>query len=178
MEGCPRESEGRRIAAWYLVTDGLLRVWTQGAAEFTKHRRRPARLSEELRLKEKAQGKWKQWWVTLEEHRDIALACRERIWKFKAQLELKEERTVKATMMFHRSALTAKRKDEKMCVSCCSWTSVGPPLDWGIFVGIVWPTDLGWGFSQHLLLGSPYRRRLAPWQKGHHWMVFTFSQKR
>lgn len=30
-------------------------------------------------------------------NRDVSLACRERIWKFKAQLELKEERAVKAT---------------------------------------------------------------------------------
>lgn len=62
MEGCPGESEGHRTAAWYLFRDSLLGAQKQGPAGFRKasrHGRRPARLSEEFRLKEEAQGKWK-----------------------------------------------------------------------------------------------------------------------
>lgn len=57
-----RESEGHRTAAWYLFTASLLRAWKQATADCrksSKHRRRPARPNEELRLEEETQGKWK-----------------------------------------------------------------------------------------------------------------------
>lgn len=61
----------------------------------SKHGRRPAWVSEELlaelKHKKEVQRKWKQSWATHEENRDIALACREAIRKFKAQLEVKKK---------------------------------------------------------------------------------------
>lgn len=142
----PWREEGHRDSCLEFRAS-LLRAWewaTVGLGKSSKHGRRPAQPSEELRLQKEAQGKWKQWWVTPEEHRDVALACRGRIWRLKAQLELKQNRAVKATMVFHGSALTAKRKDEKIWVSCCSWTfswsraGLGDLWDWDFLAYTIW----------------------------------------
>lgn len=124
----------------------LLRAQKQATAEFrksSKHRRRPAQLSEELRLKRRRHRESGSTDELPWRNTDVSLACRERIWKFKAQLELKEERAVKITMMFHRSALRAQRKEEKTWLSCCTGHSAGPQLGWGSVWGLSGLHNLG-----------------------------------
>lgn len=82
-----------------ILKDNLLKAQKQSIAMFRKssnHGRRPAWISEELLIELKrqkeVQRKWKQQWATQEEYRDTTSACRDRIRKFKAQLELKKKR--------------------------------------------------------------------------------------
>lgn len=91
--------------SWWIFKDNLLKAQNQSIAVFrksSKHGRRPAWISEELFMelkhKKKVQRKWKQLRATQEAYRDIASACRDRIRKFRAQLELTKKRDVKGNL--------------------------------------------------------------------------------
>lgn len=52
----------------------------------------------ELKHKKEVQRKWKQLRATQEAYRDVASVCRDRIRKFRAQLELTKKRDVKGNL--------------------------------------------------------------------------------